>query len=52
LVYVVGEGTAEPIVKVLKKKFSVSKPFAVATKDDVSKAVVLVSCMGPEWCNL
>jgi len=46
LVYVVGEGTAEPIVKALKKKFSVSKPFAVATKDDVSKAVVLVSCMG------
>ena len=45
LVYVVGMGPAEPIVKALKKKMSASKPFAVATKDDVSKAVVLVSCM-------
>jgi len=45
LVYIVGMGSAEPVVKVLKKKFSISKPFAVATKDDVSKVVVLVSCM-------
>jgi hypothetical protein len=45
LVYVVAQGAAEPIGKALKKKLSVSRPFAVATKDDVSKAVVLVSCM-------
>src|SRR5260370_2313955 len=42
LIYVVGN---ETIVKALKKKLSVSKPFVVATKDDVSKVVVLVSCM-------
>jgi hypothetical protein len=45
LVYVVGMGPAEPVVKALKKKFSTSKPFALATKDDVSKVIVLVSCM-------
>src|SRR4029077_7520379 len=45
LIYVVAQGTAEPIGKALKKKLSVSRPFAVATKDDVSKVVVLVSCM-------
>lgn len=45
LIYVVGLDTAEPIAKALKKKLSVSRPFAVATKDDVSKAVVLISCM-------
>jgi hypothetical protein len=45
LVYVVAQGTAEPIGRALKKRLNVSKPFAVATKDDVSKAVVLVSCM-------
>jgi hypothetical protein len=45
LVYVVAQGPAEPIGKALKKRLSVSKPFAVATKDDVSKVVVLVSCM-------
>jgi hypothetical protein len=39
------QGSAEPITKALKKKLSVSRPFAVATKDDVSKAVVLISCM-------
>jgi len=48
LVYVVGEGPAEPIIKALKKKLAVSKPFAVATKDDVSKVIVLVSCMEHE----
>lgn len=42
LIYVVGN---ETIVKALKKKLSVSKPFVIATKDDVSKVVVLVSCM-------
>jgi hypothetical protein len=45
LVYVVGGDSAAPIVKALKKKFSTTKPFGVATKDDVSKVVVLVSCM-------
>jgi len=45
LVYVVGMGAAEPVGKALKKKFSTSKPFALATKDDVSKVVVLISCM-------
>lgn len=45
LVYVVAQGPAEPIGKALKKRLSVSKPFGVATKDDVSKVVVLVSCM-------
>jgi hypothetical protein len=45
LVYVVGMDAAAPIVKALKKKMSASRPFAVATKDDVSKAVVLISCM-------
>ncbi len=45
LIYVVAQGSAEPIGKALRKKFNTSKPFAVATKDDVSKAVVLVSCM-------
>jgi hypothetical protein len=45
LIYVVAQGTAEPIGKALKKKLSVSRPFAVATKDDVSKVVVLISCM-------
>src|ERR1700722_10233422 len=48
LIYVVAQGAAEPIGKALKKKLSVSRPFAVATKDDVSKAVVLVSCMDHE----
>ncbi len=48
LIYVVGMGSAEPITKALKKKLSVSRPFAVATKDDVSKAVVLISCMDHE----
>ena len=42
LIYVVG---TEPIVKALKKKLSTSKPFAVASKDDISKVVVLISCM-------
>jgi hypothetical protein len=42
LIYVVGQ---ETIAKALKKKLSVSKPFKVATKDDVSKVAVLVSCM-------
>jgi hypothetical protein len=45
LIYVVAQGSAEPVGKALKKKFNSSKPFALATKDDVSKAVVLVSCM-------
>jgi hypothetical protein len=45
LIYVVAQGTAEPIAKALKKKLAISRPFAVATKDDVSKAVVLISCM-------
>jgi hypothetical protein len=45
LIYVVAQGAAEPIGKALKKKLSVSRPFAVATKDDVSKVVVLISCM-------
>jgi hypothetical protein len=45
LIYVVGLGSAEPIGKALKKKLNVSRPFAVATKDDVSKVVVLISCM-------
>jgi hypothetical protein len=45
LVYVVGMDAAAPIAKALKKKMSVSRPFTVATKDDVSKAVVLISCM-------
>jgi len=45
LIYVVGLDTAAPIAKALKKKMSASRPFAVATKDDVSKAVVLISCM-------
>ena len=48
LIYVVAQGSAEPIGKALKKKFGSSKPFAVATKDDVSKALVLVSCMDHE----
>jgi hypothetical protein len=43
LIYVVGG--QETIVKALKKKLSVSKPFSIAMKDDVSKVVVLVSCM-------
>jgi hypothetical protein len=42
LIYVVGQ---KQIAKALKKKLSVSRPFAVATKDDVSKVVVLISCM-------
>ena len=45
LVYVVSQGVGDKIAKALKKKLAVSKPFAVATKDDVSKAVVLISCM-------
>jgi len=45
LIYVVSQGTGDPIGKALKKKLSVSKPFKVATRDDVSKVVVLVSCM-------
>jgi len=45
LIYVVGLDTAEPIAKALKKKLSTSRPFAVATKDDVSKVMVLISCM-------
>lgn len=47
LIYVVAQGSAEPVGKALKKKFNSSKPFAVATNDDVSKAVVLISCMDP-----
>jgi hypothetical protein len=42
LIYVVGQ---EPVAKALKKKLSASRPFAIATKDDVSKVVVIVSCM-------
>src|SRR5260370_6793088 len=45
LIYVVSQGTADPIGKAFKKKLSVLRPFAVATKDDVSKVVVLISCM-------
>jgi hypothetical protein len=45
LVYVVSDSRGDAIAKALKKKFAVSKPFAVATKDDVSKAIVLISCM-------
>jgi hypothetical protein len=45
LIYVIAQDAAAPIGKSLKTKLSVSKPFAVATKDDVSKVVVLVSCM-------
>jgi hypothetical protein len=52
LVYVVGMGPAEPVVNALKKKFSTSKPFSLATKDDVSKVIVLVSCMDHEKENL
>jgi hypothetical protein len=51
LIYVVAQGAAEPIGKALKKKLSVSKP-TVATKDDVSKAVVLVSCMDHDKAGL
>lgn len=52
LIYVVAQGTAEPIGKALKKKLSVSKPFTVATKDDVSKVVVLISCMDHDKAGL
>jgi hypothetical protein len=45
LIYVVGMNTAAPIAKALKRKMSSSRPFAVATKDDASKAVVLITCM-------
>jgi hypothetical protein len=45
LIYVVGQGTGDKIANASRKKLTVSKPFAVATKDDVSKAVVLISCM-------
>jgi hypothetical protein len=40
------------IAKALKKKLGVSRPFAVATKDDVSKAVVLISCLDHEKAGL
>lgn len=52
LIYVVAQGTGEPIAKALKKKLSVSRPFAVATKDDVSKVVVLISCMDHDKAGL
>jgi hypothetical protein len=52
LIYVVAQGTAEPIAKALKKKLSMSRPFAVATKDDVSKVVVLISCMDHDKAEL
>jgi hypothetical protein len=51
-IYVVGLETAAPIAKALKKKLAVSKPFIVATKDDVSKVVVLISCMDHDKDNL
>lgn len=52
LIYVVAQGAAEPIGQALKKRLSVSKPFAIATKDDVSKVVVLVSCMDHDTAGL
>jgi hypothetical protein len=51
-IYVTGGDDARAVVQSLFQKFHDSKPFEPVSKDDVSKAVVLVSCLHRDKENM
>lgn len=44
-IFVVGGADASAVIKALVQKLNDSKPFVSVSKDDMSKAVVLIDCM-------
>lgn len=50
--YIIGGDEAAPVIKALKQKMQISKPFEVVAKDDVSKVIVTVDCMAREKASM